>query len=166
MPHRITRQIEDGKPVSYISIPLGFYRQQCETIRLLKELHHGKLAEFRVAELVGGTVSPGYADAHDVLTRTGKTLQVKSANPTDKRWSFSNAHTECDWLVLTAQKDDRFSAQYLDDSPWVYWLIRRSEVPQVVRTSGYIQISTNPDVWSNRRMVEYMVPEARIVEIE
>lgn len=102
----------------------------------------------------------------DVLTPLGQTIQVKSSH-CRRRWCFSNADTSCNHLTLTAKKDPDFIDQYLDDAEFVYWLIPQSDVKLMVSShSGYIQISTDPSVASNKRFAPYMVPEARIARID
>ena len=160
---RITRRSEGDKHVSYVQLPLSLYQLQCRRIKFLEGLHHGKLAEYRVAELCGGEVTEDYADPIDVVGPGCVTRQVKNSRVRPGgRWSFSNARTTCDYLVLEGEKDHTFAEQYLDDSPWVYWRVPHDDVAKIVGVSGYIQISTNPDVRSNIRMRVYLVAEIEI----
>lgn len=98
---RVTRRFEGGTHVSYVQLPLSVYQRQCRRIEFLEGLHHGKLAEYRVAELRGGEVTKDYASPVDVIDPGRVTHQVKSSRVRPSgRWSFSNAHTQCDYLVL------------------------------------------------------------------
>lgn len=161
MSYRLIRRFQHGH--SQIQLPLSVYRQQCRRLEFLERLHHGKLAEYRVAELRGGEVIEDYASPIDVVDPGFQTHQVKSSLIRDgKRWSFSNARTKCDFLVLTGEKESTFAEQYLDDAEFVYWRVPGAEVAQVVGASGYLQISTNPDSRSNIRMRVYMIAEIEL----
>lgn len=165
MPIRFTRTC-NGRP-GEVRMSYETYHQLHKELRAMRRAtSHWKLAEYRVAGLCGGRVYSAYASKRDVLTPFGQTIQVKSSQ-CGKRWCFSNADTVCDYLILTASKDHVFIDQYLDDTEFVYWLIPRSDVKLMVSTSsGYIQISTDPDVASNRRFSPYMAPEVRIARID
>jgi hypothetical protein len=119
----------------------------------------GLRGEQIICQAVNG-VPTSYAASYDVALRCGKMIEVKYSNlhvPNKgrpmKRWNWSkplgslDRGKDYDYLVLVGEKDARFKNQYLDDTPFVYFLIPVMQVKSVmtkgVLAGGNIQISTD-----------------------
>jgi hypothetical protein len=117
----------------------------------------GVTAEAYVAELVGGTLTPGLAP-HDITGSGGTKFEVKFSrlnipmkNSSCRRWSwghplgFGGAKT-FDHLILVAEPDPRFGTVYHDPrSPYVFFAIPFESISTVMRKEPLIQITTNPN---------------------
>jgi hypothetical protein len=164
--HRTLSTINGSRGCT-VQIPLSLYREMSEKIRFLTSLHHSKLSEYWVAELVNGRVIRCYAESYDVVAPSGLRLQVKSCwlQPHVRRWSFSNVIGDYDLLILVGSRDNRFRGQYLDEAEKVYWLIERDQVPLLATRSKNINIAIKPWAPTAKRFRPFMVAEARIRQI-
>ena len=119
----------------------------------------GMRGETIVCKLTDG-VRTSYADEIDIVVKSEIKIEVKFSklNTPDKgaatkRWNWSkplgwkDKGKDFDFLFLLGEKDPRFEDQYLDNSPYVYFLMPSARLDQVM-TSGTtigsnIQINTN-----------------------
>jgi len=134
-------------------------RAELSFLKLHPTISQGLRGETLVLQLVEG-VSTSYAASYDIRTSTGLKIEVKYSKlnqpmkvaPT-MRWNWSKPLGWLDkgkdyhFLLLIGEKDHRYSEQYLDCTPYVYFLVPIDEVPSVMdhgRTiGGSIQITTN-----------------------
>jgi len=134
-------------------------RKEVEFLRTHPSILQGLKGETIVCALTGGAATK-FAEKYDVLLSNEVTLEVKFSKlntpvkgaPT-KRWNWSkplgifDKGKKYDFLVLLGEKDLRFPSQYLDESPYVCFLIPRTEI-EVMMTEGktiggMLQINTN-----------------------
>ena len=119
----------------------------------------GIKGETLVADLTGGELT-AFAAGHDIVIGGSVTVEVKFSKlntpvpgSSTRRWNWSkplgwkDKGKSFDFLILVGEKDTRFPDQYLDDSPYVYFLIPRARVPEIT-TQGKaiganVQITTN-----------------------
>ena len=119
----------------------------------------GMKGETLVAQLTDGELT-SFAAEHDIVIGGSVTVEVKFsklntpvAGSTTRRWNWSkplgwkDKGKSFDFLILVGEKDVRFPNQYLDDSPYIFFLVPRSRVLEVVtqgKTIGAnVQITTN-----------------------
>jgi hypothetical protein len=119
----------------------------------------GMKGETLVAELTGGELT-AFAAGHDVTIGGSVTVEVKFsklntpvAGASTRRWNWSkplgwkDKGKSFDFLILVGEKDTRFPDQYLDDSPYIFFLVPHSRVPEITtqgKTIGAnVQITTN-----------------------
>lgn len=138
--------------VTHLEKELAFLRMHTVFLQGMK-------GETLVAELTGGELT-AFAAEHDIVTASKVTLEVKFsklntpvAGSSTRRWNWSkplgwkDKGKEFDFLILVGEKDARFSDQYLDDSPYIFFLIPRSRVAEIStqgKTIGAnVQITTN-----------------------
>jgi len=118
----------------------------------------GIKGETLVASLTGGEITT-YASEHDIEINGKVTIEVKYSklntpvkNSKTRRWNWSkilgwkDKGKNFDFILLIGEKDPRFTEQYLDTSPYVYFLIPKEKV-QTILSQGTIgsqaQINTN-----------------------
>lgn len=104
----------------------------------------GLKGETLVAEVTEGRLT-SFAAQHDITLGSKITIEVKFSklnvpnlgSPT-RRWNWSkplgykDKGKSYDFLVLIGDKDLRFPDQYVDDSPYVYFLIPKGDVPSTL----------------------------------
>ena len=122
-------------------------------------LLQGLRGETLVAQLTGGALTQ-YAAQHDVVLPNSVRVEVKfsklnkpAPGSTTRRWNWSkplgwrDKGKDFDFLLLIGEKDHRFPEQYLDKSPYVFFLIPKGHVQEVATKGGLIgasvQITTN-----------------------
>ena len=138
--------------VAHLENELAFLRMHTVFLQGMK-------GETLVADLTGGELT-AFAAEHDVVIAGKATLEVKFsklntpvAGSSTRRWTWSkplgwkDKGKDFDFLVLVGEKDTRFPDQYLDDSPYIFFLIPRARVPEIStqgKTIGAnVQITTN-----------------------
>jgi hypothetical protein len=121
-------------------------------------LSQGLKGETLVAQLTGGELTH-YAAEHDITLGNSIRIEVKfsklnspSPGNATRRWNWSkplgwkDKGKNFDFLLLVGDKDPRFPKQYLDDSPYVFFLIPKHQV-QAILTRGSmganVQLTTN-----------------------
>ena len=119
----------------------------------------GLKGETLVASLTGGELT-AFAAKHDVVVRGKVTIEVKFSKLNipvlgrdTRHWNWSkplgwkDKGKTYDYLLLVGEKDHRFPHHYLDDSPYIFFLLPKSIVPTVCsigRSIGaMVQITTN-----------------------
>jgi len=128
-------------------------------LRTHPTIAQGLKGERLVCKLTKG-LATAYADSFDVLTGSEIKVEVKFSkvnipyqNANTKRWNWSkplghkDKGKEYDFLLLIGEKDPRFEDQYLDESPYVFFLIPRGGIDHIL-TSGStvganVQLNTN-----------------------
>lgn len=138
--------------VAHLKSELAFLRMHAVFLQGMK-------GETLVAKLTGGELT-SFAEKHDIVIGDSVTVEVKfsklntpAANSNTRRWNWSkplgwkDKGKNFDFLILVGEKDMRFPKQYLDDSPYIFFLIPRSRVIEIVTQGNTIganvQITTN-----------------------
>lgn len=118
----------------------------------------GLKGETIVCKLTGG-IATKFASSYDVDVSGELKIEVKFSklNKPNKsstlRWNWSkplgylDKGKDYDFLLLLGDKDIRFSEQYPDNSPYVYFLIPRESVPQIMNSGK--SIGANVQIISN-----------------
>lgn len=145
------------------NIELRIKLAECEREILFMKSHDRFMqclrGEMVVRKLTGGELT-GYTDSYDVLVGDEIKIEVKfshlntpvASSPT-RRWNWSapmgwqDGGKEYDFLLLVGDKDRRFDEYVVDDSPFVYFLLPKKEVPfamsKGVTIGGMINLSSN-----------------------
>ena len=139
-----------------------------ENIRMMSELEflkthssmmQGIKGETLVARLIDGKLT-SFSESYDVATSTGLRIEVKFSklnrpmkNSPTRRWNWSKPLGWLDkgkdyhYLLLIGEKDERYLADGLDSTPYVYFLVPIQNVPDVMNQGrsigGMVQITTN-----------------------
>ena len=165
---------------------VGQLEQELEHLKTHPALARGFRGERLVARLTAGVLT-AYAADHDVMLYNLIQIEVKTSKV--QRVTKSGGHRRWQWcrpegwqdkgkdydlLVLIGEKDDRFPAQYLDGSPWVFFLVPHAEVATVTSRGGdsgsSIFLNTNlegirPTSRTSVALRRYMVPMTVIEEL-
>jgi hypothetical protein len=158
--------------------------KEVEFLKTHPSIAQGIRGETLVARITGGVIG-AYADQHDILVGQRVKIEVKfsklnspNSRASTKRWNWSkplgwqDKGKDYDFLLLVGEKDLRFTAQYLDESPYVFFLVPRSEVLAVM--SSGVAIGANVQIISNLAKAKsassiaiqhHMVPEHTINEL-
>ncbi len=159
-------------------------QREIEFLKTHPTLAQGMKGETLIAKITGGVLG-AYADAHDLVI--GKTIKVevkfsKLNTPvlgsSTRRWNWSkplgwkDKGKDYDFLLLVGDKDPRFVSQYPDASPYVFFLVPRAKVAEIMNSGetigANVQVITNlakaksPTSLAIKR---HMVPEAAINEL-
>jgi hypothetical protein len=119
----------------------------------------GLKGETLVVKRTGGELT-SFAAQHDITMLDNTTVEVKFSKLNSpvrggatRRWNWSkplgykDKGKSYDYLLLIGDKDWRFPSQYLDDSPFVYFLIHRNDVPSILTRGAVMgsnsQLTTN-----------------------
>lgn len=142
------------KRISVLESEIAFLRTHPSIMQGIK-------GETLIAKLTGGSIST-YAESHDVKIGDSIKIEVKFSKlntpnrvASTKRWNWSkplgwmDKGKDFSFLLLIGEKDERFLDQYLDDAPYVFFLIPYSKVSEVM-TSG-TSIGGNVQIISNLR---------------
>jgi hypothetical protein len=123
-------------------------------------LTQGFRGETLICELTGGTAS-ALGQAYDVLVGQILKLEVKFSRlrvpvkgALTRRWQWTrplgwnNYGKDYDLLLLVGEKDFRYLGQYPDSSPYVYFLVPKVNVRELMTVdremdAGHISVSTN-----------------------
>jgi hypothetical protein len=123
-------------------------------------LSQGFRGEQLICELTGGTAS-ALGEAYDVLVGRTLKLEVKFSRlrvpvrgALTRRWQWTrplgwnNYGKDYDLLLLVGEKDLRYLSQYPDSSPYVYFLVPKVSVSELMTVdremgAGHISVSTN-----------------------
>jgi hypothetical protein len=133
--------------------------QEIAFLKTHPALLQGLKGETIVAKLTGGSLTK-FAAQHDITVGSNITIEVKfsklntpSLGGSTRRWNWSkplgwkDKGKAFDFLLLMGDKDARFPKQYLDECPYVYFLIPRARVVEVM-TKG-ITIGSNVQITTN-----------------
>lgn len=134
-------------------------KKEIEFLKTHPALSQGIKGETLVAKITSG-IKGAYAASHDLIV--GKTIKIevkfsKLNTPVQgtstKRWNWSkplgwkDKGKDYNFLLLVGDKDSRFLNQYLDDSPYVFFLIPRKKVIDIMNSGkavgANVQIITN-----------------------
>ena len=160
--------------VTRLEREIGFLRTHPVFLQGLK-------GEKLIAKLTGGELTE-FATGHDVTVDRNVTIEVKfsklntpnkKAASATRRWNWSNItgglrQKSFDYLILIGEKDDRYPDQYLDDSPYIFFLVPGSRVHEISQKHG---IRSNAQIGSNLAQAHseiamalktFIVPEADI----
>lgn len=159
--------------------------REVEFLRLHPTLAQGLKGERFICEITAGVATKLNAQ-FDITVKGRIKLEVKFSklhSPektalSTRRWSWSKPRgwldkgKDYDFLLLVGEKDHRFTAQYLDDVPYVVFLVPAAKVP-AIEVSGKT-IGANVNLTTNFRtvrspsgrcLIEHMVPYALVGEI-
>jgi hypothetical protein len=142
------------KDAEILRLKERIFKLEKENAALKKRLDfaRGVPAEDFIAELTRGKRSR-YKDGHDVTTKGGYRLEVKSSNlhsPSSSktlRWTWDNLlglheTKQYDFLVLVGEKDPRYEEQY-PEMPYVCFLVPRRDVDTINSTGDCVALNTN-----------------------
>ncbi|AOY95526.1 hypothetical protein BKK79_27640 [Cupriavidus sp. USMAA2-4] len=138
--------------VSALESELSFLRMHTAVLQGMK-------GETLVADLTGGELTD-FAAEHDIVVGGSVTVEVKFsklntpvARAATRRWNWSKPLGWKDkgksfaFLVLVGEKDMRYPNQYLDDAPYVFFLIPKARVGEILTQGSTIganvQITTH-----------------------
>lgn len=121
--------------------------QEIEFLRTHTAIAQGMKGETLIAKLAGGIMSD-FAAEHDIVIGDDIKIEVKfsklnvpvAGSPT-KRWNWSkplgwkDKGKNYNFLLLIGEKDPRYLDQYPKDSPYVFFLIPKARVIEIM-TSG------------------------------
>jgi hypothetical protein len=147
-----------------LSVEVELWKERCgvldrevEFLRAHPTISQGLKGERIVCSVTQGMMTK-YAERYDVKLRNEITLEVKysklntpvSTSPT-RRWNWgrplgSGNGKVYDFLVLLGEKDWRFQDQWVDESPYMTFLIPFASVPLLMsegKREGMISLSTN-----------------------
>ncbi|MBI5659262.1 MAG: hypothetical protein HZC43_06870 [Nitrosomonadales bacterium] len=136
-------------------------RLRCELafLKTHTSIAQGMRGETLIAKAIDGSVT-SYAEGYDVLTTDGRRIEVKFSklnqpvkHVSTKRWNWSkplgsmDRGKEYEYLLLIGEKDERYSHDSIDASPYVYFLIPNKSVSRLMdkgsTVGGMIQVTTN-----------------------
>lgn len=145
----------------------------------------GIKGESLVCMLTEGVLTK-FAQEFDVVLKNQVKIEVKFSklnepvlgSPT-RRWNWSkplgwkDKGKDFDFLLLVGDKDKRYPNQYLDNSPYVYFLVPKQYIPEIV-TKGKaiganVQITTNLSTAKSKPSMaikKFMVEESAINELQ
>ena len=147
----------------------------------------GIKGEQLAVEISGGALSPPGAGYDLAIGKKLKLevkyscLQIPNIGSPTKRWQWArplgwnNYGKDFDLLLLIGEKDKRFLDQYLDDSPYVFFLVPQADVASLMtnnkqmKGAGQITLNTNLATVRAERsllLIKFMVPAQRIIELE
>ncbi|MGQ0650751.1 MAG: hypothetical protein ACT4P4_00565 [Betaproteobacteria bacterium] len=133
---------------------------QIQFLQTHEFLTQGIRGETLVCELTRGTAS-ALGTGYDALVGRTLKLEVKYSRlrtpvqgAVTRRWQWSrplgwnNYGKDFDLLLLVGEKDRRYPKQYLDDSAYVYFLVPKARVEELMTVdrhmnAGHITVSTN-----------------------
>jgi len=157
--------------------------REVEFLRLHPKLAQGMKGERFICEITGGVATKLNAQ-FDITIQGCLKLEVKfsklntPSTQSTRRWTWSkpmgwlDKGKDYDFLLLVGEKDYRFGAQYLDDSPYVVFLIPAAKVPAIVvsgKTIGAnVNLTTNfltVHSTAGRHIIDHMVPYALVGEL-
>lgn len=159
--------------------------REVEFLRLHPTLAQGLKGERLICEITAG-VGAKLNAKFDIMVKGCIKIEVKfsklhspekSALST-RRWSWSKPRgwldkgKDYDFLLLLGEKDHRFTDQYLDDMPYVVFLVPAAKVPAIEVSGKAIGANVNLTTKfrtvrssSGRCLIEHMVPYALVGEI-
>jgi hypothetical protein len=163
---------------------IAVLEKEVEFLKTHPSIAQGMRGETLVAKITEGIIG-AYADEHDILVGQRVKVEVKfsklnSPNPraTTRRWNWSkplgwkDKGKDYDFLLLVGEKDLRFPTQYLDESPYVFFLVPHSEAVTVMSSGaaigGNVQIISNlakAKSASSVAIKRHMVPDHAINEL-
>lgn len=155
--------------------------RELEFLKTHPAIAQGLKGERLIAQLTGGTLT-AFAESHDVTLSNSVSIEVKYSKlnipvqgTKTRRWNWSKPFgwkdkgKDFDLLLLIGEKDMRYQNQYLDNSPYVYFLIPHNCVPDIL-TSGKaigsnVQLTTNlahANSPTSQAIKKHMVPAETI----
>lgn len=175
-------------------------RKENEFLKSHPTIVAGMKGEILIADLTGGYLT-SYAAKHDITLKNKAKIEVKFSNhrpdknskniPQRNRWAWNkpeghlNRGKDNDFLLLVGNKDLRHTDAYLDNSPFVYFLLPAAVVKDVNSTvvrkrsqGGTLNLDTDlygiQEGWqrglkSKRKqfvLVSHMVSEETIRDLE
>lgn len=144
----------------------------------------GLKGETLVVSLSAGKLTE-FAASHDVVTGSNLKVEVKFSKlnvpykgATMRRWNWSkplgwkDKGKDFDYLLLIGEKDWTNAGQYRDDGPYVFFLLPKDKVAEVVTRGaaigGNVQINTNLGAASSvasKALKAFLVSEATVVAL-
>lgn len=158
--------------------------REVEFLRLHPTISQGLKGERLVCQLTGGLLTK-YAEKYDVFLPNLATVEVKHSKlntpvhgSSTRRWNWSkplghlDKGKDYDFLILLGEKDERYPSQYVDNSPFVCFLVPREIVPSLMSkgslVGGMIQLSSNLTTgWSEKSAIirRYMIALSDMEEL-
>ena len=127
-------------------------RIELEYLKTHPTISQGMKGETLTAKLLQGVVT-SYGSQWDVTLSSGQKIEVKfsklntpNLQGKSRRWNWSkifgesNKGKDFDWLLLIGDKDPRYPNQYLDDSPYVFFLIPQGRVEELITKAGRVSL--------------------------
>lgn len=157
--------------------------EENEFLRTHPAFLQGLKGEKIIAKLTGGSLT-SFAATHDIQVGASVSIEVKFSKlnapkkgSSVRRWNWSkplgwSGKKDYDFLVLVGEKDRRYPQQYVDSSPYVFFLIPRKDVPRIFtkgESSGSnVQLTTNLSgvrAHASVAIKKRMVPEELITSL-
>lgn len=155
-------------------------RDELFFLRSFPTLIQGLRGEALVRQITGGEAGT-YQSKYDVRLPNGLDIEVKfsklnEVGPgiTTRRWNWSNPlglskgrQKQYSHLILVGEKDARFRDRIEDGSPYVFFLIPFSAVPEICRGTA-INLSSNFDgvrSIESRRLLDFLCDVGRIRDL-
>lgn len=159
-------------------------RSELEFLKTHPVFVQGVKGETILLKLAGGELSE-FAAEHDLTTSGDIRIEIKfsklntpAPGKNTRRWNWSkplgylDKGKNYDFLVLVGDKDSRYPDQYLDSSPYVFFLIPRNKVTELMSSGssigGSMQLGTNFDTLRSPRtlgILAHMVDADKITKI-
>lgn len=138
--------------------------REVEFLRSHPALAQGLKGERLICDLTGSTATQLNA-SFDLTSKVGLKIEVKlsklhtpvKAAPSTKRWTWTkpmgwlDKGKDYDYLILLGEKDLRYQDQYLDDSPYVAFIVPLGDVPAICSVGR--TIGANVNLTTNLRTV-------------
>lgn len=138
--------------------------REVEFLRNHPSLAQGLKGERLICELTGSIATQLNA-SFDLTSKLGLKIEVKlsklhtpvKAAPNTKRWTWTkpmgwlDKGKDYDFLILLGAKDFRYQDQYLDDSPYVAFIVPLKDVPAICSVGS--TIGANVNLTTNLRTV-------------
>lgn len=138
--------------------------REVDFLRSHPALSQGLKGERLICDITGSIATQLNA-SFDLTSTTGLKVEVKVSKlhtpvrvaPNTKRWSWTkpmgwlDKGKDYDYLILLGEKDIRYKDQYLDDSPYVAFMVPLKNVPAIC--SAGRTIGANVNLTTNLRTV-------------
>jgi hypothetical protein len=138
--------------------------REVEFLRSHPAMAQGLKGERLICDLTGSIATQLNA-SFDLTSKVGLKIEVKlsklhtpaKAAPNTKRWTWTkpmgwlDKGKDYDYLILLGEKDLRYQDQYLDDSPYVAFIVPLGDVPAICSVGR--TIGANVNLTTNLRSV-------------
>jgi len=129
---------------------------EVEFLRAHPALAQGLKGERLICALTG-SIATQLNTSFDLTSKVGLKVEVKlsklhtpvKASPNTKRWTWTkpmgwlDKGKDYDYLILLGEKDTRYRNQYLDDAPYVAFIVPLKDVPAICSAGRMIGANVN-----------------------
>lgn len=140
-----------AEKISRLEARIRELEKENEELKQRLDRARGTPAEVLVAQMTGGERTGRYKEKYDVITESGKHIEVKLSKvhhqrtTKTKRWTWDRilGPKEYDYLVLAGEKDPSCDKQYPPDLEYVFFLVPRSKVNDINSRGDCVALNTN-----------------------